>query len=231
LYILDKNLQPMPIGVSGELYISGINLARGYWNRSALTAEKFIPNPFTSNHSSSIQIDRLYKTGDLVRYKEDGNIEFLGRVDDQVKVRGYRIELGEIEAVLKRHSVVQQVAVVTHETDTGDKRLVAYLVPGSGKEHVQGQSAEQTSLWHKLYDDTYQRDVQYYRLEQQLHGAANSRGGDAGMGGECYTNHPFQETSTGSRNWLWDWFVALPHCSPLPILLWNRFLGISATDS
>jgi amino acid adenylation domain-containing protein len=123
IYILDKHLQPVPIGVPGELYIGGDGLARGYLNRPELTSEKFIPNPFS--HSKS---ERLYKTGDLARYLSDGNIEFLGRIDHQVKIRGFRIELGEIEAVLNTHPQIQQVVVITTEDMAGNKGLVAYIV-------------------------------------------------------------------------------------------------------
>jgi amino acid adenylation domain-containing protein len=121
LYILDNNLQPVPIGVMGELYIGGDGLARGYHNRPDLTAEKFITNPFLPN-------SKLYKTGDLVRYLTDGNIEFLGRIDNQVKIRGFRIELGEIEAILSQHSEVKETVVIVREDNPGDKRLVAYIV-------------------------------------------------------------------------------------------------------
>jgi amino acid adenylation domain-containing protein len=123
IYILDSYLQPVPIGVPGELYIGGDNLARGYLNRPELTAEKFIPNPFDTQAKT-----RLYKTGDLARYLPDGNIEFIGRIDGQVKIRGFRIELGEIEAVLGQHPDIAQAVVVAPEDEMAQKRLVAYLI-------------------------------------------------------------------------------------------------------
>jgi amino acid adenylation domain-containing protein/non-ribosomal peptide synthase protein (TIGR01720 family) len=129
-YILNANLQPLPIGVIGELYIGGNGLARGYHRRPDLTAQKFITNPFY-NPKSKIQNPKLYKTGDLVRYLPDGNIEFLGRIDNQVKIRGFRIELGEIEAVLTQHPSVSETVVVVREDIPGNKRLVAYIV-GNG---------------------------------------------------------------------------------------------------
>ncbi|MBD2245043.1 non-ribosomal peptide synthetase [Nostoc sp. FACHB-888] len=135
LYILDKNLQPLPIGVPGELYISGVSLARGYSHRPDLTAEKFIPNPF-SNQAG----ERLYKTGDIVRYSSDGNIEFIKRIDHQVKIRGFRIELGEIEAKLVQHSVVQESIVVVREDNPGNKRLVAYIVPNTHNVELKNNS-------------------------------------------------------------------------------------------
>ncbi|PSB17678.1 non-ribosomal peptide synthetase [Phormidesmis priestleyi ULC007] len=123
LYILDSFLQPVPISVVGELHIGGVGLARGYLNRPDLTAEKFIPHPFSPEPGS-----RLYKTGDLARYLSDGTIEFLGRMDHQVKLRGFRIELGEIEAVLRQDPQIREAVVILREDQPGDKRLVAYIV-------------------------------------------------------------------------------------------------------
>jgi amino acid adenylation domain-containing protein len=123
VYILDPNCNPAPIGVAGELYIGGAGLARGYLNQPELTAEKFIPHPFSDQPGT-----RLYKTGDLARYLPDGNIEFLGRIDNQVKIRGFRIELGEVETVLSQHPVVRQSVVIVREDSPGDRRLVAYVV-------------------------------------------------------------------------------------------------------
>ncbi|MEB3357183.1 MAG: amino acid adenylation domain-containing protein [Synechococcales bacterium] len=157
VHILDSNLQPVPIGVSGELYIGGDGLARGYLNRPDLTAERFVPNPFVDfglpildfgidthaqyNPKSKIQNPKwncLYKTGDRARYRPDGTLEFLGRLDNQVKIRGFRIELGEIEAALLSHPDIDQAIVNPWTDETGNQRLVAYFVKAEGR----GQGGE-----------------------------------------------------------------------------------------
>ncbi len=128
IYLLDATMQPVPIGAAGELYIGGVGVARGYLNRAELTKECFVADPFSSDNEA-----RLYRSGDLARYRPDGVIEYLGRIDHQVKIRGLRIELGEIESVLLQHPAVREVVLSAREDIPGDQRLVAYIVPAHGQ--------------------------------------------------------------------------------------------------
>jgi len=157
LYILDEAFAPTPLGVSGELCIGGIGLARGYLNRPDLTADKFIPNSFNKENGS-----RLYRSGDLARWTAEGNVEFLGRIDHQVKVRGFRIELGEIEAVLTGFEEIRDVAVLAREDQPGDQRLVAYYV--SANAQVLDMAELRTQLKMQLPD--YMIPVIFMHLEQ-----------------------------------------------------------------
>ncbi|MEH2375500.1 amino acid adenylation domain-containing protein [Nostoc sp.] len=173
VYVLDEYKQPVPIGVSGEMYIGGAGVARGYLNRVELTEQRFISNPFSNNPQA-----RLYKTGDKARYLPNGELEYLGRIDNQVKIRGFRIELGEIEAVLNQHPLVQESVVVVREDTPGDtcterlvpskaevnrsKRLVAYLVPAVHHKTLPQQVAqwqsEYVSDWQMLYEQAYSQN-------------------------------------------------------------------------
>src|SRR3989440_271733 len=132
VYLLDAHLQPVPLGVAGELYIGGDGLARGYLKRPELTAERFVPHPCSQRPGA-----RLYKTGDLARYLPDGSLEFVGRLDHQVKLRGYRIELGEIEQALLHHPAVSECVVVVRQSQAGSKQLVAYVVAAQDQEAVE----------------------------------------------------------------------------------------------
>jgi amino acid adenylation domain-containing protein len=166
IYLLDRHRQLVPIGIPGEVYIGGLGLARGYFNRPDLTAERFIPNPFWGNgEQENTPPPLLYKTGDRARYLPNGNIEFLGRVDHQVKLRGFRVELGEIEAALLRHPEVQEAVVTVQDEEAGEQRLVAYVVPQSPVRSSEGNSQSETesatefvSQLQMLYDQFYSWD-------------------------------------------------------------------------
>lgn len=157
IYVLDKRMRPVPVGVTGELYIGGVQVSRGYLKRPELNAKQFVPDPFSSDPQA-----RLYKTGDAVRYLPDGNIEYLHRLDFQVKVRGFRIELGEIEAMMAGHTAVSQ-AIVTAQTWHGDKRLIAYYVPVDG-----APAPTPADLRHHLRENLpdYMIPTQFIQLEQ-----------------------------------------------------------------
>ncbi|MEO7360915.1 MAG: amino acid adenylation domain-containing protein, partial [Gemmatimonadaceae bacterium] len=148
LYVLDRLMQPVPIGVPGELYLAGRQVGLGYHGRADLTAERFVRDPFAKADGA-----RMYRTGDRARWRPDGNVEYLGRLDFQVKVRGFRIELGEIETTLARHAEVQDVAVMAHDDGSGDARLIAYVVPNTESSGL--ATDEGVDRWREVFDRTY----------------------------------------------------------------------------
>lgn len=183
VYVLDAHLALVPIGVPGELSIAGEQLARGYLNHPERTAECFIPNPY-----STVPGARLYRTGDLVRWRSDGQLEFLGRVDRQIKLRGLRIEPGEIEASIARHPLVSDQLVVARPTTAGDTRLIAYIVPKQEQSQALTGSADQVAHWQVLYDTLYSQ------LSLQRDPLFNFAGWNS-----AYTNEPIAEQDM--RRW------------------------------
>ena len=188
IYILDSQQQAVPIGVAGEIYIGGAGVARGYLNRPELTAERFLPDPFSADPQA-----RMYKTGDLGRWQADRTLEYLGRNDDQVKIRGYRIELGEIEAQLTRHEQVKEAVVVAREDVPGEKRLVAYVV---GDRSVALEAASDGSP-EKLRNDIVS---EWETLWKETYGTQNQAGPSFVGWNSSYTGQPIPEAQM--QEWL-----------------------------
>ncbi|MFY9557037.1 MAG: AMP-binding protein, partial [Blastocatellia bacterium] len=181
ILILNQRQQPAPVGVAGEIYVAGVGVGRGYLNDPQRTADVFVPDPLTAEAGS-----RLYKTGDLGRFLPDGNIEYLGRIDHQVKVRGYRIELGEIESVLSQHPGVQEAVVLAREDKPGDKRLVAYVIQNSQYQILDDDrelNTGQVARWEEIYDEVYSQETR-----SQQDATLNLR-----VWTSSYTGQPFPE--------------------------------------
>ncbi|HEX8353380.1 MAG TPA: phosphopantetheine-binding protein, partial [Pyrinomonadaceae bacterium] len=207
-YVLDGDLRPVPVGVAGELCLGGDGLMRGYLGRPSLTAEKLVPHPFAAEPGA-----RLYRTGDLVRFLRDGAIEFVGRVDQQVKIRGHRIEPGEIEAVINEHPSVRECVVLAREDRPGERRLVAYVVgaeereaeapetPGGG-----GLHAGQVEHWQKIFDDHI-----YSRPSSQPDPSFNITGWNSN-----YTDEPLPAEEM--RVWLEDTLAPVRAAAPRSVL-------------
>jgi amino acid adenylation domain-containing protein len=150
MYLLDSSGEPVPIGIAGELFVGGVPVARGYFNRPELNAERFLVDPFSAESGA-----RMFRTGDLGRWLSDGNMEYLGRIDNQVKIRGIRIELGEIEAELLKHEKVSKAAVIARDDSSGDRRLTAYVVAHEDERQSQEESLSNIADWQQLWTETY----------------------------------------------------------------------------
>jgi len=200
LYILDRHCQPVPIGVVGEMYVGGAGVTRGYFNRPQLTAERMIPNPFSNSKP-----ERLYKTGDLARFLENGEIEYIGRNDHQVKVRGFRIELGEIEGVIKGHPGVRDALVIVREESKEDVRIAAYIVPTTQISDYETLKQEQTEEWQYTFNETYRNS------EAEANEAFNITGWNS-----SYDNQPIPAEEM--RQWLNNTLSRIQALKPQRIL-------------
>lgn len=195
VYILDSSLQPVPIGVPGELYIGGDGVAKGYFKRPDLTVERFLSNPFLPN-------SRIYKTGDLARYQLDGTIEYLGRIDNQVKIRGFRIELGEIENILEKHHHVVQCVTIARKDHSGNPRLVAYVIPDQNSQAQKSDQNAQTQATKAVFQDEEQNILQewqiawdnaYNQTEKEQESTLNISGWDSSYTGELIPAEEMRE--------------------------------------
>ena len=227
--MLGTDGEPAPVSVPGEIFVGGAGVARGYLNRPELTAERFVPDPFSSEPGA-----RMYRSGDLARWLADGDIEYLGRIDQQVKIRGHRIELGEIEAALAQHPAVREAIVLAREHSVDDKRLVAYVVLDL-LGHEGDSQAQNITEWQAVFDETYAREVFPEVATFNIVGWNSS-----------YTGRPL--TGDEMREWvdstverilaavavarpgdrLWKRPAALPHRPQVHPLRGNGFLATSA---